>query len=113
MQADVIAPVHQVLLLIFILLLIFFLIVIFLLILLFFRERSRLGRAGAGRALGEPGNHLDAAVGAIAAWRRRGQPIPAPTNRGWLADVFAFEPGPASWKHAPTTECCSRQEPLG
>jgi hypothetical protein len=28
-------------------------------------------------------------------------------------DVFAFEPGPASWKHAPTPERCPRQEPLG
>ena len=27
--------------------------------------------------------------------------------------VFAFEPGPASWKHAPTQEGCRRQEPLG
>src|SRR5208283_3408448 len=25
----------------------------------------------------------------------------------------ATEPGPASWKHAPTHERCSRQEPLG
>jgi hypothetical protein len=29
------------------------------------------------------------------------------------ADVFAFEPGPPSWKHAPTPERCPRQEPLG
>ncbi len=29
------------------------------------------------------------------------------------ADVFAFESGPASWKHAPTPERCSGQEPLG
>jgi len=29
------------------------------------------------------------------------------------ADVFAFEPGLASWKHAPTPERCSRQEPPG
>ena len=29
------------------------------------------------------------------------------------ADVFAFEPGPASWKHAPTPERCPRQKPLG
>ena len=28
-------------------------------------------------------------------------------------DVFAFEPGTASWKHAPTPERCPRQEPLG
>src|SRR5208337_2803592 len=28
-------------------------------------------------------------------------------------DGFAFEPGPASWKHAPTPERCPRQEPLG
>ncbi len=27
--------------------------------------------------------------------------------------VFAFEPGPASWKHAPTPERCPRQESLG
>jgi len=27
--------------------------------------------------------------------------------------VFAFEPGLASWKHAPTPERCPRQEPLG
>src|SRR5271157_617299 len=30
-----------------------------------------------------------------------------------LADVFAFEPGPASRKHGPTPERCPRQEPLG
>ncbi len=29
------------------------------------------------------------------------------------ADVFAFEPGPASRKHGPTPERCPRQEPLG
>jgi len=29
------------------------------------------------------------------------------------ADLFAFEPGLASWKHGPTPECCPRQEPLG
>ena len=27
--------------------------------------------------------------------------------------LFLFEPGPASWKHAPTPERCSRQEPHG
>jgi len=29
------------------------------------------------------------------------------------ANVFAFEPGPASPKHGPTPERCPRQEPLG
>jgi len=29
------------------------------------------------------------------------------------ADVFDFEPGPTSWKHAPTPERGTRQEPLG
>jgi hypothetical protein len=29
------------------------------------------------------------------------------------ADVFAFEPGPASRKHGPTPERCPRQESLG
>src|SRR5271157_4688709 len=29
------------------------------------------------------------------------------------ADVFAFEPGPASRKHGPAPERCPRQEPLG
>src|SRR5208282_1395301 len=29
------------------------------------------------------------------------------------ADVFAFEPGPASRQHGPTPERCPRQEPLG
>jgi len=29
------------------------------------------------------------------------------------ADVFAFEPGPASRKHGPTPKRCLRQEPLG
>ncbi len=28
-------------------------------------------------------------------------------------DVFDFEPGPESWKHARTPERCPRQEPLG
>jgi len=38
---------------------------------------------------------------------------PEPNAALRRADIFAFEPGPASRKHGPTSERCPRQEPLG
>jgi len=38
---------------------------------------------------------------------------PEPNAALRRADIFAFEPGPASRKHGPTPERCPRQEPLG
>jgi hypothetical protein len=58
------------------------------------------------------GEHLERNVSlATSATARLRRPVGLRALRH--ADVFALEPGPASWKQAPTPECCSRQEPRG
>ena len=58
------------------------------------------------------GEHVEPNVSlATAADARLRRPVGLTAVR--CTDVFAFEPGPASWKHAPTPERCPRQEPLG
>src|SRR5208282_3073565 len=58
------------------------------------------------------GEHVERNVSlATSAHARLRRPVGLTALR--RTDVFAFEPGPASWKHAPTLERCPRQEPLG
>jgi hypothetical protein len=74
--------------------------------------RLRTGFIGAGPFFGARGEHVERNVSlATSAAARLRRPVGLTAVR--RTDVFAFEPGPASWKHAPTPERRPRQEPLG